>query len=209
MSLTFYVAPMSTASVTELVLAELGVPCERVPMDIQKGDTKKPDFLKVNPNGKVPVIVHDGTVIFESAAITMYLGEMFGVEKKLYPAPGPKRGEAMKWCVWANVTLGDAVGRWTRNTMDYYPADQKNAKAGEAAEADMKNCLAILDGGLAGKQYLTGDDYTLVDAHLHSFLDWLRMMKVDFSALSNLNAWSKRCSERPAYAKLMATYAGH
>ena len=77
--------------------------------DFKAGDTKKPEFLKLNPNGKVPVIVHDGTSIWESAAITMYLGEVFGVDAKLYPAPGPKRGAAMKWIVWGNVSLGEAM----------------------------------------------------------------------------------------------------
>ena len=87
MSLIFYYAPMSTATITELVLEELGVPCEKVKLDFQKGDTKKPDFLKLNPNGKVPLLVHDGTTIWESVAITMYLGEMFGVAKRI-PRPG-------------------------------------------------------------------------------------------------------------------------
>jgi len=203
MSLTFYYAPMSTASITELVIEELGVPCEKVKLDFSKGDTKKPDFLKINPNGKVPVIVHEGSVIFESAAITMYLGEQFGVEKKLYPAPGPKRGEAMKWIVWTNVTLGDAVGRWTRNTMDWVPAEQHNAKAAEAAKADMHNCLRILDEALEGKQFLVGE-YTLADTHTNSLLDWLRHMKVDFSKYARLEAWGKRCAARPAYQRLMA-----
>lgn len=111
MSLTFYYAPMSTASVTEGVLAELGVPCERVKLDIGAGDTRKPHFLEVNPNGRVPAIVHDGTPIWESAAITMYLGETFGEDAGLYPAPGPKRGEAMKWITWGNVALAEAGGR--------------------------------------------------------------------------------------------------
>jgi glutathione S-transferase len=194
---------MSTASITELVLEELGIPCERVKLDIQKGETKKPEFLKLNPNGKVPVIVHDGTVIFESSAITMYLGEMFGVERKLYPAPGPKRGEAMKWIAWANVTLGDAVGRWARNTMGWAPAEQQNAKAAEAAKKDMEDCLRILNGALEGKQFLVGD-YTLADTHVVSFLDWLRHMKVDLAPYAYLGAWSDRCTGRPAHAKLSA-----
>jgi glutathione S-transferase len=208
MSLTFYSAPMSTASITELVLAELAIPFEKVNVDIQKGDTKKPEFLKINPNGKVPVIVHDGTVIFESSAITMYLGEMFGVEKKLYPAQGPKRGEAMKWIAWTNVTLGDAVSRWTRNTTSWYPAEQHNAKAAEAAKADIDTCLRVLDGSLEGKEFLCGSDYTLADTHLNSFIDWLRHMKVDMTALKNLNAWGQRCMSRPAYAKVMAGAGG-
>jgi glutathione S-transferase len=203
MSLIFYYAPMSTASITELVLEELGVPVEKVKLDIQKGDTKKPEFLKLNPNGKVPLLVHDGSVIFESSAITMYLGETFGVEKKLYPAPGPKRGEAMKWIAWANVTLGDAVGRWTRNTMDWVPAEQHNAEAAEVAKKDMANCLRIVDEALEGKQFLVGD-YTLADTHLNSLMDWLRYMKIDFSPYTRIKAWGERCSARPAYAKVMA-----
>jgi glutathione S-transferase len=201
MSLTFYWAPNSTAGITELVLEELGVRCERVSLDISKGDTKKPDFLKLNPNAKVPVLVHDGTVIWESAAISMYLGETFGVEKKLYPAPGPQRGEAMKWIVWTNVTLGDAVGRFTRNTMDWHPADQQNAKAGEAAKKEVADCLRILDEALRSKQFLLGD-YTLADAHLNGIIGWLKHLKIDFAPFPEVQAWNQRCSARPAYVKV-------
>ena len=203
MTLVFYYAPMSTASVTELILEELGVPCDKVKLDIKNGDTKKPEFVALNPNAKVPCVVHDGTPIWESAALTMYLGEMFGVERGLYPAPGPQRGEAMKWIVWANVTLGDAFGRFARNTMNWFPEDQRNARAGEAAQRDVADCLRILDGALAGKQFLVGS-YTLADAHVGSLSDWLRMMKVDFTAVPNVNAWSERCHARPAHQKLFA-----
>jgi glutathione S-transferase len=164
--------------------------------------TQSPDFLKINPNGKVPVLVHDGTAIWESAAITMYLGETFGVEKKLYPAPGAQRGEAMKWIVWTNVTLGDAVNRFTRNTTDWYPADERNAKAGEAAKKEVADCLRIVDDALRGKQFLLGD-YTIVDTHLHGIVGWLQMLKIDFAPFPHVQAWSQRCSARPAFAKVM------
>ncbi len=203
MSLTFYYAPMSTATLTDLVLEELGVPVKRVKLDISKGETKTPEYKKLNPNGKVPLIVHDDIPIFESAAITMYLGEQFGVAKKLYPAPGPKRGEAMKWITWTNVTLGDTIYNWARNTQEWLPADHRNAKAGEAAKKDMHENLAILDQALAGKQFLVGD-YSLADTHVNSLIDWVRHMKVDFAAYKDLNAWSERCNKRPAYAKVMA-----
>jgi glutathione S-transferase len=201
MGLTFYGAPMSTASLTELVLEELGVPCERVSLDIGMGDTKKPDFVALNPNAKVPVLVHDGTVIWESAAITIYLGETFGVEKKLYPAPSPKRGEAMKWIVWTNVTLGDAINRFTRNTMSWYPADQQNAKAGEAAKNEIADCLRILDDALRGRQFLLGD-YTLADTHVSGIVGWLQMLKIDLAPFSQVQAWITRCSARPAHVKV-------
>jgi glutathione S-transferase len=206
MSLTFYYAPQSTASITILVLEELGTPCERVKLDIAKGETKKPEFLKLNPNGRVPTIVHDGSVVFESAAITIYLGEMFGEKAKLWPAAGPKRGEAMKWVVWTNVSLGEPVYRWARNTM-WAPEEERNAKAAAAGSKDIAAHLAILDDALRGKDFLVGS-YSLADAHVNSFVDWLRHMKIDMSALEHLNAWSKRCSERPAYARAMAREHG-
>lgn len=193
---------MSTATVTAVVLEELGVSYDRKKLDLRAGDTKNPDFVKINPNAKVPVIVHDGVAIWESAAITMYLGEMFGVEKRLYPAAGPKRGEVMKWIAWANVTLCEAVYR-RGYASDWGDADTRNPKAAEKAEKDIAQLLGILDGALAGKEFLAGE-FTLADAHLNSFCDWLRHSKIDFSAFAHVNAWSARCSQRPAYKRVMA-----
>ncbi len=215
MSLIFYYVPMSTSSITEAVLAELGTPCERVKLDISAGDTRKPDFLKVNPNGRVPTIVHEGMPIWESSAITMYLGEVFGVESKLYPEPGPKRGEAMKWIVWSNITLAEAGGRLSAslptssegavqpNSLDWVPPDQRNAIAVEKAKADLAVCLRILDGGLEEKLFLLGD-YSLADTHLQGFVSWIGSMEVDLAPFPNVMGWLQRCSERPAIAKLMA-----
>lgn len=205
MSLDFYYAPMSTSTITDLVLEELGVPCKKVKLNLKEGDTNKPDFLRLNPNGKVPLVVHNDSPIFESAAITMYLGEQFGVEKNLYPAPGPKRGEAMKWIAWSNVTLAHHVYNWCQNTMDWVPADHRNAKAGEAASKEIQICLRILDQELTKKKFLLGDNYTLADTHLNSLTDWLRHMHIDFSPFAHLNAWAKRCCERPAYGKVMSS----
>ena len=203
MSLIFYYAPRSTATITDLVLEELELPCERVKVDLKKGETRSQEYLRLNPNGKVPLLVHDGTPIWESVAITMYLGELFGVERDLYPAPGPKRGAAMKWIAWANVTLGEAVGRLLRNTADWIPAEQRNAKAAEVAQSDLDNCLHILDKELVHKHFLTGT-YTLADTHLNSLVDWLRFLKRDLSSYSHMNAWSQRCTARPAYGRVMS-----
>jgi glutathione S-transferase len=200
MSLTFYFAPQSTASVTQLCLEELGVPHEVVQVDIRAKE--RPALLAVNPNNKVPVIVHDGSPIFESAAITIYLGETFGTAKGLWPAAGPKRGEAMKWVVWANVTFGDAVYRVGRNSGNWTPADQQNAKACEQAKKETGELLALLDKHLAGKQFLV-DGYTLADAHVSSFLSWPRHhMGIDFAPYKNVLVWMDRCDARPAAKKV-------
>lgn len=215
MSLTFYYVPMSTSSVTEAVLAELDIPCDRVQLSIVDGDTKKPDFLAINPNGRVPVIVHEGMAIWESAAITLYLGELFGVEAKLYPPTGPQRGEAMKWIVWGNVSLAETAGRLSAllpadsdgavqsNSQDWVPPEQRSPIALEQAQSDLTRCLRILDHALDGKSFLLGD-YSLVDTHLQGFIGWISSMKVDLQAFPNVMGWLERCCERPAIARMMA-----
>lgn len=211
MSLTFYYAPMSTAEITAAVLAELGVECERVRLDIDAGATRRPDFLAINPNRRVPAIVHDGTPIWESAAITIYLGELFGVDAGLYPAPGPRRGEAMKWIVWGNVALAEAGGRLAgalpaggegavqSGSADFVAPEQRDAGAEERARADIAACLGILDGVLAGRPFLLGG-YSLADTHLQGIVGWLGMMRVDLAPFPNVAGWMRRCGERPALA---------
>jgi len=149
----------------------------------------------------VPAIVHNGVPIFESAAIQIYLGETFGVEKGLFPAPGPRRGEAMMWIIWTNVTLGDAVMRVGRNLSEWAPADERNAKAGERGKTDALDLLAIVDTALTGRDYLLGDQFSIADLHLASWLEYVGMMGIDYSGLARLSAWAKRCTSRPACAK--------
>lgn len=200
MSLVFYYAPMSTAVVTHCALEELGIPYEKVKMDFQSGSLKKPEFLAINPNGSVPAIVHDGTPIFESAAIVIYLGETFGVEKGLYPAPGPKRAEALKWIVWANATLAATISRKSWASSDRIPAEQRNEAAAAVAVAEGDKHLGVLDAALAGKQWLLGDTFTLVDSHVSGFAGYASMVGFDTKKWTNLTAWLERASNRPANA---------
>jgi glutathione S-transferase len=102
------------------------------------------------------------------------------------------------------VTLGGAAMRLMQNTSDWIPKEQHNAKAAEAAKEEIKGCLRVLDEALAGKQYLLGAEYSLADTHLTSITDWLRHMQTDLAPYANLAAWAKRCSSRPAYAKVNA-----
>jgi glutathione S-transferase len=205
MGITFYYHPYSTAAITLWELAELGIPHERVKLDLsEKRDQRKPEYLALNPNGKVPLVVHDGTPIFESAAITIYLGEQFGVAKDVWPAAGPRRGEAMKWVVWTNVTLAEAFSRWWRNTSDRVPVEQHNAATAAAAKQETIELLAILDQALAGKAWLVGDQFSLADLHVVSFLDYFRMCGQDLSPYANLVAWVKRAESRPSHDAYLA-----
>jgi glutathione S-transferase len=201
MSTTYYYAPMSTAVRTTWAVEEMDVPCERRRIDIQKKESKTEAFLKMNPNGVVPLLVVDGTPIFESTAILIYLGETYGVAKGLYPAPGLKRAETLKWIVWANVGFFEPMNRWVRNKAAYIPADQHNAKAAEVANKDLGAVMQILDDALAGKSYLVDDKFSLADLAVSSYLGWLRFVGYDFSSFKNVKAWGERCLGRPAALK--------
>lgn len=203
MSLVFHYSPMSSAVTTHWVLEELGVPYDKVKLDLAAGDSRKPAHLALNPNGKVPVIVHDGTAIFESAAISIYLGETFGASRGLFPEAGPRRGQAMQWIVWANVSLGEAFSRVQHNSSPQIPAERHNAKALEAAREDVAKLLKVLDGALAGKPYLLGDAFSIPDAHVASWTGFLSMRGVDLSPYPNVAAWTARCTERPAFKTSM------
>lgn len=202
MSLTFYFAPMSTATTVHWSLEELAVPYEAVQVDLKDGADKQAKLGPVNPNMLVPVLVHDGAPIFESAAIQIYLGETFGVDKGLYPEPGPARGEALKWLVWTNVSLGAAISRWLQNTQG--PEALRNTAAGARAREDIDRLLAMVEENLGGRTYMLGENVSLVDFHLGALIEWISHCGVDLAPFPRLAAWSERCSARPANQRLMA-----
>lgn len=200
MTITFYYAPQSSAGRIRISLAELGVPHEAVRVDLRSGDQRKPEFLALNPNGQVPTVVIDGTPMFESVAIQIALGERYGVQKGLWPAPGsPEQLMALTWLVWGQVNVTSALYRYMKNTSEWFPKEQQDAKQAEAALNEMRGLLRILDGRLDGRPYLTGERCTLADLDLASVLGWgLSMTKIDTSELKNLNGWLGRIMERPA-----------
>ena len=228
MSLIFYLAPRSTAKITVAVLAELeyGLPdpiAQRVELSIKNRDTRTSQYLSnVNPNGRVPAIMHDGVPIWESAAITMYLGETFGVRERntkekpsLYPPLGPQRGEAMKWIVWAHTTLTVAAGHLAsalptgtpgaveEGSQDVVSMDEKARKdVGTKANDGIAQALDILDGALKGRDYLLGDQYCLADTHVWSVVDYCSIMGVSLQPHPNVQEWVKRVEKRPALKDL-------
>jgi glutathione S-transferase len=213
--IVLYFAPMSTASITQAVLAELGVGYDAIELNIDTGETRTSEFLALNPNGRVPTLVHDGVPIWESAAITMYLGELFGVEKGLYPKLGPKRGIAMKWVVWASVCLAEAAGRLSAalpvgadgavqvGSVDFIPEAKRDPSVRLKAISDVTAALAILDGALTQEDYLAGS-YSIADTHLFGFIGWIGGMGIDLGQFKHLSAWLDKCSARPVLAALMA-----
>jgi glutathione S-transferase len=201
MSITFYYKPMSSATRVHWALEETGVAYEKVLMKLD-GDQKAADYLKLNPNGKVPLLVVDGHAIFESLAQLLYIAETYGVEKGLFPAPGVERAEAFKWMAWGSVTMHDAITSIIKNG-ERYPEDERNEKARVRSVKELTACFAMLDAHLADKEYLVGKSFSLVDCSLAAFVPFGARMGADISALKNVQAWSARCMQRPALARVM------
>ncbi|KAF9776717.1 hypothetical protein IL306_005065 [Fusarium sp. DS 682] len=210
MSLKLYYTKYSTADITVAVLAELeyGLSeslAERIELDLKKGESHSPEYLKdVNPNGLVPAIVHNGVSIWESAAITMYLGETFGVKRStngkeapvLYPPPGTSRGEAMKWLVWSSNHL-------MMKARDLKGAQNSKSQAQlEKVMSEVNEKVRILDKALQGRDYILGNWYSLVDTHLWSIISWMTYMGLDVASFSTLASWKEKIEQRPAIQHL-------
>jgi glutathione S-transferase len=186
MSITFYYNPMSSASRVHLSLDELGIPYEKVLIDLAAKDQKKPEFLALNPNGKVPTIVIDGQPMFESIAIQIYLGERYGVERGLWPALGSREHmQALTWLCWHQVSLAMPLFGYLQSQS-------------EAALAEVHAMLAILDARIGERGNLVHDKWTLVDTDVASTVSWgLYAAKIDGAQYRHLTAWLARFQERP------------
>jgi glutathione S-transferase len=204
MGLVYYYSPMSTANRTTWALEELGIEYEKKKLDFRAGDTHKPELAALNPNEKVPVLVIDGTPIFESTAILLHLGETYGVEKGLFPAPGLARAETFQWIVWAQATLIDAIQGYVSLTSERVPEELRNAKAGAIAKEKLEKTLAILDAVLAKREWLVGDHFSFADLAVASYLPYLRFLGYDTSAWKHIGAWFGRCNARPAAQRVMS-----
>jgi glutathione S-transferase len=203
MGIVFYYTPMSSATRVQWALEELGLPYDRVRVDLASGEQRKPEFLKLNPNGKVPVMVVDGQPVFESLAMLLYLAETYGVDKRLFPAPGAERLEAFKWMAWGSVSFTEVMMRLLRNTSDRFPAEQRNAAAAEAARTELGKLLHILDDHLASRQFLLGDSFTLADCAVAANAGFVARLGVDLAPHQHLGGWIGRCSSRPAFGRAM------
>src|SRR5207237_100671 len=142
-------------------------PYELVPVDTRKGDQFKPEFLKVNPNGKVPAIDDDGVFVFDSNAILLYLAEEHG---KFLPPNTPKnRAQTLSWLMFIATGLGPYSGQAV-HFKTAAPKDLDYAVTRYQFEAERH--YGILNDHLANSRYMVGDTYTIVDM---AFWGWARL----------------------------------
>jgi glutathione S-transferase len=208
MALTFYFAPMSSSSRISWALEELGVPYEKVQLDVRNGDAKKADFLAINPHAKVPALVDGDAKIFESIAILLYLGERYGVEKKLWPGPDQigLRGEAMAWSVWSAVELQQVVRQWLMNGTDApfaFPKEKRSAHLAEVAAERWPREMAILEAHLKTRPFMLGDAFTFADLACVSTVSFgVGRAGLKITDFPHVSAWLARCIARPAHARI-------
>jgi glutathione S-transferase len=185
------------------MLEELGVPYERVEVSFADGGTRKPESLRINPNGHIPALDDDGLVLFESLAINLYLARKYDGGKGLWPASVGDEGRLFQWSVWAMTELEEPLLTALLHELILPEAQRDAAKAADALERARKP-LGVLDGALAGRDYLLGGAFTAADLNVAGVMSFARLAKVDLSPTPNVQAWVERCAARPALKRATA-----
>ncbi len=201
MAIKLYAWPHSSGTRVAWALEELGVPYEYVQLDAQKGEHRTPQYLAINPQGKVPGLVDGEVKFFESGAILLHLADKYGIEKNLWPAgSGQARADAMCWTVWAMADLGVYLMQYVYHGLDspvsYKPEDRSRACA-EYNRAQFTRGLDALEARLQGREYLLGG-FTLADIPAASWLQLGNMFGLRIDGHPRVAEWLKRCDERPA-----------
>ncbi len=205
MTITLYAAPMSSAIPVINAVEELEVPHELVLLDLAAGDQRKADFLTLNPNGKVPTLVVDGVPMFEALAIMQWLGDRYGVERGMWPAAdAPERLTALSWSTWAYVTFSAAFKRLGFASSERVDAALHHKGQAEHARKELQELLGILDRHLDSRDYLLGEDFTLVDLIVGNAVTYAAFVGVSMTGHEHVGAWLARFHERPAYKKAWA-----
>jgi glutathione S-transferase len=179
---------------------ELGLVYEHLPIEIGDAGARAPEFLKINPNGRLPFIEDDGFVLFESLAITLYLAKKHSTGK-LYPGTLQGEAKAWQWTSWALNEVDRGVNIWSLHAVRLPQAERDAAKRDEALKV-VASPFKVLDAALANHPYLLGDDFTVADLNVAAVIS--RAVDMDLSAVPNLKAWLSRCRERPAARKALA-----
>lgn len=202
----------SRASRTLWLAGELGIPFEHVPV-IQASRLANPDavdarfhtrsaeFLKINPSGRIPVIVDDGLVLCESLAINLYLARKHG--GPLAPADVREEGQAAMWSLWA-ATAAEANALNVLYHMAAKPPAERDSRLAAESVAALRAPFAVLDGALAPTGYLMGGRFTVADLNVAEVIRYAMPARELFEANPNVARWLAACHARPAFKEMMA-----
>jgi glutathione S-transferase len=174
------------------VAKELGLDYEHAPIEIGAAGARKPDYLAINPNGRLPAIDDGGFTLWESLAITLYLAKKHG---RLYPTTLEGEAKAWQWSLWSVQEVDRGVNIWSLHALRLPPGDRDPQRLVEALKV-LEGPFKVLDGALAGRRYLLGEDFTVADLNVAAVVS--RAIDMDLSATPRVGDWLKHCLERPA-----------
>jgi glutathione S-transferase len=181
-----------------LALHELGLAHDLVAVDLFRGQQRHPDFARLNPNQKVPVLEDGSTVIWESNAILAYLGER---ERRLWPQDAAARADALRWLFFEARHLSESIGNLWFN--DFVAREAKlpaDAVARERAASEITAPLGVLEAQLAAHAFVTGEQCSLVDCCYGAVLDALALSGFELAPYPSVAAYLARMRLRPAWA---------
>jgi GST-like protein len=192
-----YTSPTPNGYKVSIMLEEIGMAYSVHPIDLARGEQKTPEFLAMNPNGRIPVIVdHDNEdfVVFESGAILVYLAEKSG---QLLPRQEKARFRVLQWLMFQMGGVGPMMGQ-ANVFFRYFP--EKIPAAIHRYQHEGRRLLEVLDGQLDGRDYLCGE-YSIADIATWPWAATHEWSGIDIEGLENLRAWLERMAQRPAVAR--------
>ena len=195
--LVFYHNPRSRAQMVHWLLEELGVPYRTVLLDMQKGEHKTPQFLALNPMGKLPTIVHDGTVVTETAAIITHLADAFP-QAGLAPAVGDaRRGTYLRWLFFMAGCFEPAV----QDALFKRPPPENKGASGYGSYEDTLNALRTM---LTPGPYILGEKFSAVDVYAGASLNWTSRFGAPGLDAPVFKDYIARVTSRPACQRTTA-----
>lgn len=198
-ALKIYGVPRSRTVRVLWLAEELGIPYENVQQTMQNGANRQPEFLAINPNGRLPAIDDDGFRLSESFAINLYLAKKAG---KLYPTSLQQEALSWQWSFWTVFEVDKQTTEWA-NHDHVLPAEKRDAAKLKASLEALEWPLTVLQNTLAKQAYLvTPDAFSVADLNVASALYRLNWM--DLSSRPALQRWFRACWDRPAAKKARA-----
>lgn len=198
---TLYTAPLSgNGRKVHMCLEEVGAQYQLSRLDLLKGEQKKPDYLKLNPNGKVPTLVDDDFVLWESNAILLYLAERFP-SAQLLPTAGRERARMFQWLLFEQTTFRPPLSLLMRQTR-FTPAAQQDQKAIAQAWTEVRVNLGILQAALSGRDYIAGS-FSVADMAVLPYVYLAADLGIDLSAWPTIRSYYQRLSARPSWQKVI------
>jgi glutathione S-transferase len=175
-------------------LQELGVDFEAITVNLVAGEHRSPAFLKINPAGKVPVLVDGELVLAESVAIVLYLAEKY-LDRGFLPTDFGERAELYRWLLFAATELEQPLWRIARHT-SLYPETKRLPADVTLAREDFKPMAAVLEEHLKGRQFVVGNTVTVADFVLAYTLDWANEVRL-LDGFPTLREYMERMEARP------------